>query len=427
VRAFFLLLPVLAACHPHTEGRDRGQAAPGQALYTIAWGDTLEGIAWRFEVPGGYAALARLNHLPDPNLILAGDHLRVPRTGPATTGLPPWPSLPPVREPLEACPADHARAPVATPLQGCAQAACADLEGVRRVCACAATEGSSGFLVLEAGRPIAAWPSPVETFAGEDVSDLRGTPTDFDVTLADLDADGRREALVAFRTRANDVGMSWWTVGVIAGAQPQAQPLLLSAANWGEGSLVRGEGGRCDLLATTWEYGWEPGRAPIGWYLNARPMRYQQGALTPLPDRPIYSRRLLASFHPGAVRTPTGLLLGSPARDLSSRAAAERSVEFLAEEPLWQENATEVLAVTPRVGEDGLVVRDLTLRWGGYDRVLTWEQWSEGYAGLGDARTHRLFPPGYRPAQISWPQGRPALVSSHQTLWGDERNLVWVQ
>ncbi|MFH1463927.1 MAG: LysM domain-containing protein [Pseudomonadota bacterium] len=426
MRAIFLVLVLLAACHPHGPAR-QGQGGRGHAVYTIAWGDTLEGIAWRYEVPGGYAALAHLNHLRDPNLILAGDHLRIPRTGPATAGLPPWPALPPVRAPLEACPMEHARQPMPAAVQGCTQAACVDIEGGRRVCSCVAAQGSSGFLVMEVGRLLAGWPAPVDTFAGEDETDLHGTTTDFDVSLADLDGDGRREALVAFRASANDVGMSWWRVAVLSGAQPQAQPLLLSAANWGEGSLVRGDGVRCDLLSTTWEYGWEPGRAPTGWYLLGRPMRYQQGALAPVPDRPIYSRRLLYSFQPGAVHTPAGLALGTPARDLSSRAAAERLTEPHAELPLWEENASQVLAMAPRIGDDGQVERDLTLRWGDTDRVLTWSPWGDGYAGLGDESTRRLYPPGYRPAQITWPQGQPVMVSSYQLMWYDQRNVVWVQ
>lgn len=47
-------------------------------LYVIKRGDTLDAIATRFNVPGGYQALARLNNIPNPDLIRAGATITIP-------------------------------------------------------------------------------------------------------------------------------------------------------------------------------------------------------------------------------------------------------------------------------------------------------------------------------------------------------------
>lgn len=44
--------------------------------YTIVRGDTLDAIAKRFGTT--YQELARVNHIPNPNLIITGDHIQVP-------------------------------------------------------------------------------------------------------------------------------------------------------------------------------------------------------------------------------------------------------------------------------------------------------------------------------------------------------------
>jgi nucleoid-associated protein YgaU len=42
------------------------------------WNSTLSGIADHYEVKGGYEALAKLNHIKDPNLIRPGQKIKVP-------------------------------------------------------------------------------------------------------------------------------------------------------------------------------------------------------------------------------------------------------------------------------------------------------------------------------------------------------------
>lgn len=48
------------------------------STYTVVRGDTLDAIARRFSVPGGYQALARENNIPDPNLIKVGQVIKLP-------------------------------------------------------------------------------------------------------------------------------------------------------------------------------------------------------------------------------------------------------------------------------------------------------------------------------------------------------------
>ncbi len=52
------------------------QPAPCTCVYRVRWGDTLFSIAWRHHTT--WQELARINHLPNPNVIFAGMILRVP-------------------------------------------------------------------------------------------------------------------------------------------------------------------------------------------------------------------------------------------------------------------------------------------------------------------------------------------------------------
>jgi hypothetical protein len=421
-----LLGLALLACHP----RPDRPARPGEdmAMYTVQWGDTLEWIAWDFEVPGGWPALARLNSLPDPDYITMGQRLRIPRSGVATEGLPPWPAMAPVEAPPKACSAERAPPPRPTPVQGCASSACVPLEGGRwQVCSCEAIQGSSGFVWMEAGRPLQAWPAPVHGRAGDDPSQVFGTARDFDVVQADLDGDGRREHLVAFRREQNDLGMSWWNLAVLSGARPGAPPLLLTAANYGEGSLIRSREGRgCDLLSTTWELAWEPGRLQSGWTLLGRPMRYRDGALEPLRQQPILARRRYHSFQPGSVTLPGGLTVGTPARDLSHPKAHERVIEPLAQRWRLYEEPMMVMGATPqRHGELGTVL-GLDVALSGVAHRLEWQGWDEGYHGIGERVSGRLFPPGYLPAAQGWPATHAGSMSSYSDAYGNLQPLLWL-
>lgn len=274
-----------------------------------------------------------------------------------------------------------------------------------------------------------AWPAPVTSSAGEDPYLAHGTPTDFDVVRADLDNDGRREHVVAFRREVNDLNMSWWNMAVISGASPLDPPLLFTSANYGEGSLIRNRSGStCDLLSTTWEQSWEPsGPANTGWYLLGRPMRYHTGALAPIRGEPLRARRLYYSFEPGLQVLPGGLAAGTPVRDLNHRHAHERLVEPLAAGELLADEPVSITLATPRLEPALGMVSTLNLDKQGHAMTLDWEAYSMGYQGLGDAASERLYPPGYRPAAAGWPTGNQASLASYAMLWGEPRRLLWVQ
>jgi hypothetical protein len=282
-------------------------------------------------------------------------------------------------------------------------------------------------VLIEGGRPVMAWPAPVQGQAGDDPARILGTAADFDVIKTDLDGDGRREHLLAFRRELNDLGMSWWNLAVLSGVQPQAPPLLFTAANYGEGSVIRSRGSsECNLLTTTWELAWEPGPYNDGWTLLGRPMSYQGGQLVPVQDVPIYSRRLYYSFQPGAIPLPGGLSIGTPLRDLSHRNAHPRLVEPAEQAWRHQDNPVTISDPHPRLDSELGVVQDLELQRDGTTWQLSWGAYDQGFDGLGDQASGRLFPPGYRPAEPGWPSGRRATVASYQRLYGASRQLVWL-
>lgn len=422
-----LLVPLLlVSCHPRPDKHQHRDAS--MAMYTVQWGDTLEWIAWDFGVPGGYPELARLNSIRDPDFIYMGQHLRIPRTGYGTEALPPWPAMDRVQSPPKACSAERLPAPQPAQVPGCATAACVTLDGGwQRICSCEATQGTPGMVLIEGGRPSTAWPAPVRHDSGNDPARTLGTATSFDVVKTDLDGDGRREHVVAFRREANDVGMSQWNLAVLSGAQPQAAPLLFTAGNYGEGSLIRSQDhSGCDLLTTTWELAWEPGRLNAGWTLLGRPMRYRQGALQPLRDQPILARRLYYSFEPGAVPLPSGLTVGTPLRDLTHHNANLRLVEPAAQAWNQGESNVAIAAAHPRLEPELGVVPDLRLEREGYRWQLTYQAWDQGFEGLGDQASGRLFPPGYRPADISWPGGHTASLVSYARTYGSSMQLLWL-
>ena len=56
--------------------------------YVVKSGDTLSGIADRYNVSGGYQALAKYNGISNPNMISVGQTIQIPTstTGGATSG-----------------------------------------------------------------------------------------------------------------------------------------------------------------------------------------------------------------------------------------------------------------------------------------------------------------------------------------------------
>lgn len=58
------------------EEQPQPQPQPGYVTYTVRWGDTLSAIAQKHRTT--VAALVELNHIKNPNLILVGQRLRIP-------------------------------------------------------------------------------------------------------------------------------------------------------------------------------------------------------------------------------------------------------------------------------------------------------------------------------------------------------------
>ena len=118
------------------------------------------------------------------------------------------------------------------------------------------------------------------------------------VFAADLDGRGLDEVVVA-TIDAVSMGraVESWTVCVIAGDAPDAEPACASAEDFGRlGFLTRPSGASaCLLLATEWRPGAETGRG-AGTYLTGRWLRYGKGEWHTEASRPVVARRLLSSF-----------------------------------------------------------------------------------------------------------------------------------
>ena len=55
------------------------------SVYTVKSGDTLSGIANRFNVKGGYMTLAKYNNIANPNIICVGQKIKIPSETSATS------------------------------------------------------------------------------------------------------------------------------------------------------------------------------------------------------------------------------------------------------------------------------------------------------------------------------------------------------
>ncbi|MEA2460035.1 MAG: hypothetical protein QOH90_212, partial [Actinomycetota bacterium] len=66
-------------------GGNRGHAGSAPRVHRVGSGENLSGIAAHYGV--SVEALARVNHLADPNLIVTGEKLRIPHGGSASTSV----------------------------------------------------------------------------------------------------------------------------------------------------------------------------------------------------------------------------------------------------------------------------------------------------------------------------------------------------
>ncbi|MBW1881406.1 MAG: hypothetical protein JRJ84_23875 [Deltaproteobacteria bacterium] len=354
----------------------------------------------------------------------------MPATPRAKEELAPWPEDRPVHGSFVTCSAQRMAAPRSRFVPGCAQSACVDLDGYSQVCSCVPEDPgrASSMRVVRGGVPVLEWRVPIPRDPSREFHFHQGGVADFDVVRADPDADGAPEWVVAHLRDRNDVGMSTWDVALVEATGPAPRAVTLEVANYGEGTLVGSGGGRCDLLATEWSYGWEAGREPIGWYLAGRRMAYAEGQLVPVPGAPILRRRLLYSFAPGSVGLGAGFAVGTPAADFAHPSTVARAGEWAAEGVRTGERSATIRAVA--VETDGihqglrLVLEEgaaLGTVWGDLPSY-------QRYTRLGDARTGLLYPLGDVPGDPSAALiGKKVRIASYMVDYWEERQIAWLE
>ncbi len=400
------LLLLVTSCVPVNSFRDAG---PTQRIYTLAFGDSLWGVAMAYDVPGGYPALARANGIRNPDYVLAGDKLRVDTrdtTLPEVARISAGPTM-------AAC--AMAPVPVRTAsLSGCDDAACVDTGRGGAVCACGGDD--MALVVTQPGRAAVGLPivgTDPFWFAPDAVIEPARSARSLVGVRVQLDGDPALETVVSWRTHTSDVGLTHGTALVVDDdGTPGAQ---FRADNFGVGSLLQ-SGSRCDVLATEWEDADEPRDESVGWYLGGRRFRHERGELIPVATSPVVMRRLLYSFTP-AVTMLGGARVGAPAVDLGPRVAFARSTEPRVEAPLvGVQNGT--LRGLRREG--GQLLLDID----GAEQMV--EAYGDGVRWVGDARAGVLYPSGYLPAGDASLRGRPVQVKTYATTWGGTFSVAWV-
>lgn len=409
-------LLTLASCAQKGPKAANNKASQGLREYPIRFGDTLETIAWRFDVPGGYPALAELNGIRNPHMIQGGEHLLIPPTAAAVELLPPLPSIEKKQPRVQACAATPLGAAVPTQINGCAEAACVDAAVGVQVCACAGDASARGIHVFDRTRPQLEWSVPLTTHGGDEYQQM-GTVRDFEVVTVQLDDDPELELAVATLKERNDLNMSWWDLALLDG--PRARSAVrLQVANYGEGSFVAGRGGRCDLLATAWDLGRRPGEEGIGYYLSAKRMAMVDGELHPIVGDGMWMRRLLYSFQPGSQVRATGLKVGTPAFDLAHKNTEWRDLEPAQRKAVVRR--TPMLIRSSRSAErtEAGSLHLLT------DRGTLIAGRGGRFIRLGDAASGRLYDGGYVPAKSL--DNRQATFVEYASTWGAASGVLWL-
>ena len=172
------------------------------------------------------------------------------------------------------------------------------------------------------------------------------------------------------------------------------------------------------MLASEWAMGHEPGESAEGWNLLARRLDLQRGEWALDAGAGLLSRRLYASFTPGAV--PVGRLAsGNVAADLLPAASRRRVSEPLVAHPRVREERRDVVAA--EASPEGLV---LSVGW--RTPVLVGGP-GEAPSRLGDGRSGLLYPPGWVPAHPERLGGAPARLTSYLPSWfGEPVSILWL-
>ncbi len=384
--------------------------SPAEAVYTVAAGDSLEGIARRFGT--SVQALTRRNRQVGARPLRSGIRLIAPG-GPAAQGLPPYraPLLP--GPPLEPCAVRRWPKPVEQQAGEGERSACATGPSGARVCVVVASEaGAEGTFLEEGGARVKLTESV--PFMG-----MLGA---FEVLDVDLDGDGDDERAVALLWAvSNGLGVAHWSLYLLEKGQPA--PLSLEVREYGEGTFLRREEGRgCDVLATEWRGLEDPLRGP-GLYFTGHRYTYHAGALVPV-GAPVRARRFLREFREG--EGEGHVPRGWPARWLSRGWAEAWPQDPLLDTPVVSQREGTVEAARPVKAESGPTQLHVQVRWDGGETawVKPGAAGEGGYEHLGHLPTRQGLPGGYLPARPEALVGTRVRLTLHGASGDTGRSAV---
>lgn len=403
------------------------------AAYRVAEGDTLSTIASDLRIPGGWRALAELNQLADPDRIRAESYLKLPLSvdDAVARGLPVFTVPAPYRGGLAACasarplPAIELADPMLLPRHHAECLLAPDGEWL-----CALTGRHDTGFVRHGERLAGADPEEALAAARAGwVSPLPGEvaqPLTWGANLADLDDDGDRELVIAYVAERHRLG-ALWTVVVIDGDRP---PLAFQTETPNDALLVDAGDGRCELLATTWEWMPELDRPP-GAYLVARRYRYRAGELVAGAagddETQVLSRRWEDGVAPGVTLDEQPLQVVTAFHD--PRAALRDDPE-LALEVVERELARVTAIELAEPGDAGLAF-ELSIGGGPpvrYRLAASADIDDEArYDGLGWRGQAHLLPAGYLPSDPDAWVGREVTIETRVDADGAELvRYLWI-
>jgi hypothetical protein len=291
-----LLLAAAGCAVPETTVAPPPPTANEVALQRIAEGDSLSGIADRLSFPGGWRALAKFNGIAG-DFIRASAGVRVPVDYLRAAGIDPYTEmgLEPYQPPLERrslVPCRVADEQHGESVQLGDVTAAIELGPPRDPSITYGLDEADGMvelpdqprrdLVIERGgvRTVIALPNYEFHLDGGELAGYR----------VDLDGDRRDEVVVVAPVALhNHQDFRYYRAFVIGAGITQ-----LDVAHWGAGSLIDGDPGRCDILATSWDDLAHP-LDGNGTYFVGRPLRYERGELVPRGDEVV--RRFRTYFH----------------------------------------------------------------------------------------------------------------------------------
>jgi hypothetical protein len=273
-------------------------------------------------------------------------------------------------------------------------------------------------------------PSPgrIQAAAYSPCPAARSESSGFDRQLLrlDLDGDGAEEQVEARLTGIEpEPGHSIWTVAVLP-AGPS-----WTVHDYGEGSWVRrpGEPG-CLALATEWVPEISR-RGADRWLFVGRLFRLARGRLEPVLDQPVLVRCNLEDFERERAAASGGTALpcvpprGAPLRWLQARSSEERKDDPFLRRRVTFRLVARVLEVSDPPLEVQVQVTGFLARL--RPDPAPAEDTGNEFARFGDARSGRLYPPDYRPADpASWLVGRRVALSTYPQDREMPRRILWV-